>query len=163
MKVKQNTPDLLILEERPWLLAVVLMAGGLAFLGAGLAAAIDGQMIGLLFVFFSLIWWGVLYLFVQRTQVVFNGLDGWVEIRSKTLLGYSKTRHDIAEIERAIYQSMSSDGGKTHRVALVVPNGQSAGIHPVTRAYTGGGSAMIASNAINTWLTSFRSDQTLDG
>ncbi len=89
--------------------------------------------------------------------MVFHRPEGWVEIRQRTLTRYDRIRHDLAEIERAMVQTNNSgDGGPTHRVALVIPDGQSKGKHPLTNYYTGGAGADRATKAINGWLDSAR-------
>lgn len=156
MRVITNSPDLLIVEERPWLIGVFMITGTLAFAGSGLAILLQGQLAGLLFLGGSAIWMLFFFVFVRRVQVVFNGSKGWLEIRRRSLLGYSKVRHELSEIDRAIYQVSSGDGSDTYRITLIVPRGQSAGKHPLTEYYSGFAGTKQVVQVINSWLDSYR-------
>lgn len=154
MKILTDTPDLLVVEDRPVLLALALIAFILMFVGAGLVMILAGE------------WWGILFAlggggmgfvafwaFVRRVQVVFHRPDGYVELRRRNLFGGSRVQHELAEIDRAVIEeSQSSDSGTTYRVALVVEHGQSAGRHPITLAYSSGRGHHRAAEAINSWL-----------
>lgn len=157
MKVTTQTPDLLIIDDRPWFVGLSLGIMALIFVGIGITQVLDGELGGLVFVlavppFMALFF----FIFVRRTQLVLHGPEGWVEIRQRTLLGFNAIRHDLAEIERAIVETSRSSDSDTHRVTLIIPEGQSAGRHPVTQVYTSGGGAERAANAINHWLEGHR-------
>ena len=155
MKVTTNTPELLIVEERPWMIGIFMIFGALMFAGAGIAMLLNGQWTGLIFFGGSGFWMVFFFIFVRRVQAVFNGPAGWLEIRRRSLRGYAKVRHNLAEIERAVQESMSGDNGSTYRVTLIIPDGQSKGRHPLTQHYTGGGGAQRTVMAINSWLDSY--------
>ena len=157
MKVKHNDPDLLIVEERPWVLGVIFAGGALVLFWVGMVRLIALELAGFAYIAMGLFLLLFLYLFVRRVQVVFHRPEGWVEIRQRSLTRYDRIRHDLAEIERAMVQTNNSgDGGPTHRVALVIPEGQSKGKHPLTNYYSGGSGADRATKAINGWLDSAR-------
>ena len=158
MKVTTETPDMLIVDNRPVWLAFGLMALILIFVAVGLAMMIAGE------------WWGIIFAlggggigfiafwaFVRRVQVVFHRPEAYVEIRRRNLFGGSTVRHALAEILRAeVEESRSSDSGPTYRVVLVIERGQSAGRHPVTLAYSSGSAHHRAAKAINAWLEASR-------
>lgn len=155
MKVTTNSPDLLIIEDRPLFIAIALILFTLAFSGAGLFMIAEGEWWGLFFMLFGG-GMGVLFfgIFVRRVQVVFHRPEGYVEVRRRNVFGARKVRHDLTEIARAELQtSRSSDGPDTHRVALVIENGQSAGAHPITVAYSSGSGHQRCKEAINDWLS----------
>lgn len=156
MKVKHNTPDLLIVGETPWLIAIALSIGTLMFAGAGTSMMLQGEWAGFAFVGGSAFWMLFFYLFVRRVQVVFHGPEGWVEIRRRNLRRYIKVRYDIAEISKAIYQTSQGESGSTHRVVLILPTGESAGQIPLTEHFTSGRGAQKTTKAINSWLDSYR-------
>ncbi|MEZ5721895.1 MAG: hypothetical protein R3D59_09655 [Paracoccaceae bacterium] len=94
MKILTDTPDLLIVEDRPVVLALALIGFILMFVGAGLAMILAGE------------WWGILFAlggggmgfvafwaFVRRVQVVFHRPDGYVELRRRNRFGGSRVRH----------------------------------------------------------------------
>lgn len=154
MKVTSNTADLLIIEDKPLFLGIMLVLFILAFAGAGIAMISSGA------------WWGAIFLvfgggmgvaafavFVRRVQVVFHRSEGYVEFRRRNVFGGHRVRLPLNEISRAeIEESMSSDSGSTYRVVLVAERGESAGRHPVTIAYSSGRGHQLAAEAINAWL-----------
>lgn len=158
MKIVTDTPDLLIVEDRPVLLALGLIVFILAFVAAGLTIVLAGEWWGALFALFGggmglVAFWA----FVRRVQVVFHRPEGYVELRRRNLFGGTRVRHRLDEIDRAVIEeSHSSDSGTTYRVTLVIEHGQSAGRHPVTLAYSSGRAHHRAAEAINAWLEAAR-------
>lgn len=154
MKITADTPDLLIVEDRPILLGLGLIAFILIFVGVGVGLVLSGESWGSIFALFGggmglVAFWA----FVRRAQVVFHRPEGWVEIRRKNLFGSSRVRFDLADISRAeVATSRGSEGGATYRVVLVIDRGQSVGRHPVTLAYSSGASHHIVEAKINDWL-----------
>jgi hypothetical protein len=158
MKVTTDSPELLVVENRPVLLALGLTLFILAFIAVGMAMMLAGEWWGLLVALFGggigfAAFWG----FVRRVQVVFHRPEAYVEVRRRDIFGGSRVRHALAEIDRAeVEESYSSDSGPTYRVVLVVARGQSAGRHPVTQAYSSGAAHHRAAEAINSWLEAGR-------
>lgn len=154
MKITTDTPDLLVVEDRPVLLGIGLIVFILIFVGIGIGLMLAGEGWGIVF---ALLGGGMgliaFWAFVRRVQVVFHRPQGWVEIRRKNLFGGSQVRHELANISRAeVETSRSSEGGATYRVVLVIDRGQSVGRHPVTLAYSSGTSHHIVEAQINDWL-----------
>lgn len=149
MKVTTDTPDLLIVEDRPVILALALTAFILIFIAVGLTVMMAGEWWGIVFALVGggvgfAAFWG----FVRRVQVVFHRPEGHVEFRRRNIFGGSRLRHARAEVE----ESRSSDDGPTYRVVLVIEHGQSAGRYPVTLAYLSGSAHRRVAAAINSWL-----------
>ncbi|MEC7764461.1 MAG: hypothetical protein VX874_21335 [Pseudomonadota bacterium] len=154
MKVITNTPDLLIVEDRPVLIAIMLILFTLTFMVAGVMMVAQGIWWGLFFAGFGG-GMGLLFftVFVRRVQVVFHRPERYVEIRRKNVFRSGKVRYDLREISRAIVESSrSSEGGSTYRVTLVIDEGESAGLHPVTLAYSSGPAHAQTAQKINDWL-----------
>ncbi|WP_298257902.1 hypothetical protein [uncultured Litoreibacter sp.] len=157
MKITRNLPEQLIVENRPWILSIALVAGGLIFFGIGLSVFLGGETFGLLFMAASVIPFGLLFAFARRVQVLFLKEQGTLTFRRRTLMGASEVQHDLASISEAIVQtSHGSDGAPTHRVALIIPEGESAGTHPITLAYDNFSDHHGMANTINTWLAQAR-------
>lgn len=152
MKVTENSAALLVLDDRPWILGLVLTTMVLAMVWAGIQSLAGGSLGGLGILAVAAATFAASALFIRRTQIVFDGPGGWVEVRSRTLFRYGCVRHRIDEIERAMVESMSSDNSRTYRVTLVIAHGQSAGRHPVTPVYSSGPGSAAAVSAINRWL-----------
>ena len=158
MKVTRNTDDILVVEDRPWLIAIMLVLFILIFVGVGIFLISDGIWAGLIFAIFGG-GMGVMALivFVRRTQAVFHRPEGWVEIRQKSLIGTTKQRFRLGDISGAhVETSHSSDSqnrsSTTHRAALVIPQGPDTGRHPITSVYSSGKGAHTITAAINDWL-----------
>lgn len=159
MKVVTDTPDLLIVEERPVLLGIALGLFILIFVGIGLVMLSQGEIWGGLA--FACIGgglgFGAFWAFVRRVQVVFHRPEAYVEFRRRNLFGGSRTRHRLDEIDRAeLEESRSSEGNMLWRVALVIERGQSVGHHPITLAYSNGSGHRTTAEAINRWLDAAR-------
>lgn len=154
MKVTTNTPDLLIVDDKPLLLGLMLIVFILVFVGAAAMIVMSGEPWGILF---GLIGGGMGFaafaVFVRRVQVVFHRPEGYVELRRRNIFGGSRVRHGLDEIARAeLEESRSDNGGLLWRVALVIDEGPSVGRHPVTLAYTNGRGHQRVAEAINRWL-----------
>lgn len=158
MKVTTDTPDLLIVDDRPLLIGIALGLFILLFVGVGLAITLSGEPVGLIFAFIGGgLGFGAFWAFVRRVQVVFHLPDHYVEFRRRNLFGGTNVRHDLGEIDRAeIEQTRSSEGGTLYRVVLVIEQGQSTGRHPVTLAFSNGSSHHRIAEAINRWLDAAR-------
>lgn len=158
MKVTTDTPDLLIVEDRPVVLALALSLFILIFAGIGFSVTMSGNWWG---IFLALVGGGLgfaaFWAFVRRVQVVFHRPEAYVEIRRRNIFGGAQVRHALAEVSRAeVEESPSSDSGPTYRVVLEIDRGQSAGRHPVTLAYSSGSGHHRAAEAINGWLEGTR-------
>ncbi len=154
MKITIDTPDLLVVENRPVFLALGLTLMILVFVAIGLGLVMAGEWWGFPFALIGggvgfVAFWGL----VRRVQVVFHRPEAYVELRRRNIFGGSRVRHALDEIDRAeVEESHSTDSGRTYRVVLVVERGQSAGRHPVTLAYSSGSGHHRVAKAINAWL-----------
>lgn len=154
MKVTRNTADQLIVEERPWLFGFMLIVFVLVFTGVGLSMVAAGEFWGIAFLFGAAIGFLFIRVFVRRVQVIFNRPKGWIEIRRRSMSRQSNIRYDLTEITHAeVETSNSGDGGATHRVALIIPKGQSQGRHNLTKYYVSGKGSHKTAKAINDWLS----------
>lgn len=153
MKVTTDTPELLIIDDRPVLIGILMILFTLVFLGAGIAILLQGELMGLFFAAFGggmgLLFFVVM---VRRVQLVCHRPEGWVEIRRRSLFGAGKVRYPLTEVSRAVLESTFSDGTPVHRVALEFDTGQSAGRHLLSETYVSGSSRGRAVEAINRWL-----------
>ncbi|MAM62762.1 hypothetical protein [Maritimibacter sp. UBA3975] len=158
MKITANTPDLLVVEDRPVLLAILLTVFTLVFVGVGIGLLMAGELWGLMFAGLG---GGIgtlfLFIFVRRVQVVFHRPERYVEIRRKNMFRSRVVRHRLDEVTRAVLESSrSSEGTTTYRVTLVIEEGQSAGMHPITFSYSNFGGHRRCAGEINDWLDSVR-------
>ncbi len=153
MKVRRNTPDLLIVEDTPWLFGLMITGFILVFCGIGLGLMFSGEWIGLLFFFFGggmglVAFWA----FVRSVQVVFHRPGGWIEIRRANVFRKHKSRYDLAGVQSAHVETTHSDKGTLYRVALIIESGGVSGSKPLTLAYSNIGDPKGVAATINTWL-----------
>lgn len=153
MKITHHTADHLVLDRRPWVIGLALIIMVLIFLGAGLGLLMDGKPQGTFFLFGATFAVFMFYVFVRRIQVVFDRPGRFIEIRRKTLFDTTRERHLIHEVSEATIQTSTSDEGDLlYRIALIIPQGQSQGTHPITEVYYDGWDAHDVANHINEWL-----------
>lgn len=153
MKVVRNTPDQLILENNPWLLAILVCAFALIFVTIGLFTISSDLWLGVSFLFGGLLG-GTVFVaaFVRRTQLILDRPRNLVERRRRSVLGYSKMTWKLEHLAGAAVQSSQSGDSTTYRAALRFNGGMDAGTHPITLVYSSGSGADRAARAINAWL-----------
>ena len=86
MKVKTNTPEILVIGSTPWILGAALILFTLFFAAIAMGLILSGKLMGLAFLLGVVLGLAAFSVFVRRTQVVFHRPEGWVEIRTKTVL-----------------------------------------------------------------------------
>lgn len=150
MKVTHDSPQMLVIEDVPWLLATALSAAALLPVGIGLAMLMRGEWTGLLvgtggFAFGALF----LAVFVRRTRLILDLAQGMAELKRRSVLGTKVWTWTLAEIEGARIEESSSDGSTTCRPVLMLRGG---GREPVTPVYTSGRAPARMVEAINSWL-----------
>ncbi len=159
MKITRDTPDQLILENKPWVIGALMIFMFVVFTGAGLMAIASGEI--LFGALFALLGGGVsagcFAAFVRRTMVIFDRPGGTINLRRKGVFGMTDVTHELRHLDRAVVQtshSTDSDGhsSTTHRCAIILNGGMSAGTHPLTLVYSSGSGADRAADAINRWL-----------
>lgn len=154
MKISTNTDAQLIIENNPVLLAFLLNAFHLIFLGVGIFMIRSEFWIGLALILSALLFGLVFNLaFVRRTQFIFDRTEDLVEMRRKSLLGYRRRTWALGDLSHAKVESSSSDGSTTYRAALVFATGMDAGTVPMTVVYSSGSGAERAASAVNNWLS----------
>lgn len=151
MRIKTDTPSLLVLEDRPLLIALLLSAFVLADVVAVFALVAQGEWAGV-----AMLGLGVplllagFYFFVRRTIVFFDRGSGLVTIRVASLIGQKEDSLPLADVARAEVQvNRSSKGGSTSLPVLILKAG---GKRPLLSVSTSGRGPGRAVAAINRWL-----------
>ena len=158
MRIAEETPDRLTLEEKPWViggvlafLIVVLLLIALLNLGSNnwlaLGMTLAAALLG-----------GAFVAFVRRVIVIFDRTAGAVVIRTASVMGQTEATYPLSDIRGASVQtsvSRTSNKGtgrntvsKTHRPVLHLPGGDI----PLTEVYSGGDSADRMAEAVIRWL-----------
>jgi hypothetical protein len=164
MKIIEDTPDRLTLEDRPWILGVILAVVILIFVLIALLTVAENIWLGLGMGLGALMFGLAFVAFVRRVIVIFDRGAGAVVIRSVSLLGQKEQTLALPDLRGAIVETIvshstrSSGGGRkrstsqTHRPSLQTAQG----VVPLTEIYSGGAGAAAAVAAINEWLGGIR-------
>ena len=161
MKIRENTPDRLVLEDRPWLIALAISAMALVTAGVTLSNLLAGEwgaaaMMGLGTALCGLAF-GV---FVRRSIVFLDRTTGLVTLREASVLGTTEVQHPLAEVGGAQVDTRKgrSRPGKhdpdTHRPCLTLSGGTRV---PLVKVYTSGPGASRAAAELSSWLDANRS------
>jgi hypothetical protein len=150
MKIIENTDRRLVIEHRPWVLAGIIWAMGLA----ALYGAITGKQINSLAEHVLVaalgvgVTWAAWYWFAFL-RITFDRDTGQVEHRSLRPIGSRSKFLDLARITGARIEANWSDGGV--RLARLVLDTED-GIAALEYGYGTGDRAMLET-AVNEWLT----------
>jgi hypothetical protein len=150
MKIVENTDRRLVIEHRPWVLAGIIWAMGLA----ALYGAITGKQINSLTEHVLVaalgvgVTWAAWYWFAFL-RITFDRDTGQVEHWSLRPIGSRSKFLDLARITRARIEANWSDGGV--RLARLVLDTED-GIAALEYGYGTGDRAMLET-AVNEWLT----------
>lgn len=154
MKITHNTPELLIIDSKPWLVGIILAAMVLVAVAIGLGMMMSGEVLtGILVAVLGGAFTGLFFaIFVRRNQLVLDRRDNRLEMRRRTLFRHTRVRHDLHHLRRAIVETSRGDKQDTHRMTLELDGGMDAGLHPFTAVYTSGRGARRGADAVNGWL-----------
>ena len=158
MHILESSPRRLILEDRPWVLGIVLMLAILLPLFLALVTWRESLWLAFAMVLMAARFGMAFVIFVRRVIVIFDRDADAVLIRTVSLFGRSDATHALSRVSRAsvetsINRSTSSGGrtsttSRTHRTVLHIAEK----IVPLTQVYSGGDGADRMAAAINDWL-----------
>jgi len=158
MRIALSSPRRLILEDRPWVLGIVLTLAILFPLLLALATLRDAPWLAFAMGLVAVLFGAAFVAFVRRVIVIFDRDAGTVVIRTASLLGQTETTRALADISQAEVETVvnrsagtsgrSSGTSETHRTVLHV-SGQ---LVPLTDVHSSGDSALLMAATINLWL-----------
>ena len=149
MKIVENTDRRLVIEHRPWVVAGIMWAMGLA----ALYAAISGKQITspgehlLVAALGAGLTWAAWY-WLAFLRITFNRDTGKVEHRSLRPIGSRSKFLDLAKVRRARTEADWGDSARLTRLVLDTENGVTA----LEYGY-GSGDRAALETAVNEWLT----------
>lgn len=169
MKITRNTPDLLVAEQVPWFMAVMLGLFTLGFSAIGLLVMPQTLPGGLVFLFVGGgLGLGATGVFVERLQLVLDARDATVTLRRRTIFRQQETVLPLDAVLAATGESTLSGRytdesdlppRRLHRPSLVLADGGAGGgqvLHPITEIYDSGPGAALVVRAVNDWLAALR-------
>lgn len=156
MKIKTNTPELMIVTYRSTILSTVLMCAILFLACFCIAFTVSGP-----FVFAAIAWLAILIMIygffhtLRRVAVFFDRQGEVVTVRERTWRGLTNFSYPLTDLGAAIIQtSKDEDDVAAHRIALRFVAGMNQGDYPLTDVYFAGRSTHKVVDAINNWLGS---------
>lgn len=154
MEVIRNTPDQLILANRPWPLAGAISLLILIFAAAGLMIGAEAPWFGALFGGTGVLLGAAAFAaFVRRKQVILDKASGTILIRRRSVFGYAEAKlplHSLTGAELQTTRSATPDGRSStlYRPVLMVREGP----HPIEKSYTATKGPQRLVDAVNNWL-----------
>lgn len=150
MKTLMNTPEMLILDHKPWVLSLGMLAGLLIFMGVGIGAMTQGEwLFGLMFAGIGgLTWGGCFLVFAKRVQLIFDTQAGQIVKRKRSFFGYAQDVYPLDAFRGVKIEESRSDGSTTYRPVLMFDGQPDL---PVVSYYTNGRQPHRTAQAINGW------------
>jgi hypothetical protein len=162
MKVIRSTPTQLIVENTPWLFAIMLGIMAVIAFSTACILLFSGSLVGGIIVGLvsAIIFPVTLFYVVQRVQIIFDTPTNTMNIRKRTLLGYSTIAHDLHHLSHAELDTNidGDDNTQTHCPIFVLNGGMSAGRHKMTPTHQSGHGPKRIVDAVNEWLNAARKD-----
>lgn len=156
MKVIHRTDDLLMIEDRPWFIGIMMIVMALVFAFGGMAILASGEVFGGLMML--LIGVGVPLLIgalmVQRVRLTFDRSAGTVTRTRRSVLGLTQTTHPLDRLDRARVGVSTDSDGTTYRMELQLRDPPE--MVPFTSYYTSGRKPEMMAQVVNDWLDTGR-------
>jgi hypothetical protein len=156
MKVIHRTDDLLMIEDQPWFIGIMMIIMALVFAVGGMAILASGQIFG--GVMMLLIGVGVPVLIgalmVQRVRMTFDRRAGTVTRTRRSVLGLTQTTHALNRLDRARVGVSTDSDGTTYRMELDLRDPPE--MVPFTSYHTSGKRPEAMAQAVNDWLATAR-------
>jgi len=152
MKVIHRTDTLLMIEDQPWLIGVLMIVMALIFAFGGMVMLVSGELFGGLMMLLIGVGVPVLIgaLMVQRVRVTFDRSAGTVTRTRRSVLGLTQTTRALGRLERARVGVSTDSDGSTYRTELDLRD--PAETMPFTSYYTSGRRPEEMVRAVNDWL-----------
>ena len=152
MKVIHRSDTILIIEDRPWFIGILMIGMALIFLFGGMALLSSGEILGGMMMI--LIGVGVPLtigaLMVQRVRLTFDRQTGQVTRTRRSVRGLSRETCPLDRlVDARVGASIDSDG-TTYRMELRLKD--PAQTLPFTSYYTSGGGPDAMARTVNDWL-----------
>lgn len=152
MKVIQRTEQILMIEDQPWLIGVLMIIMALTFAFGGMAILASGELFGGLMMLLIGVGVPVLIgaLMVQRVRLTFDRSAGTVTRTRRSVLGLTQTTHPLDRLDRARVGVSTDSDGTTYRMELDLRDPQE--MLPFTTYHTSGRRPEAMAQEVNDWL-----------
>ena len=152
MKIIHQSESQLVIEDRPWLIGILMIIMAVAFLGGSLLFFSQGEFLG------GVIMGGVGVgvplligiLMVQRVRLTFDRSNGLLTRTRKSVFGLTQTQYSLHRLLRAYTGVSHGDDGPTYRMELQLNDPDET--VPFTTYHTSGGKPAQLVSSVNEWL-----------
>jgi hypothetical protein len=152
MKIIHQSESQLVIEDRPWLLGLLMivlaigcLGGSLMFFGQG--EMLGGAVMGAVGVGVPLL---IGALLVQRVRLTFDRTSGLLTRTRKSVFGLTQKQYGLHRLLRAYTDVSHGDDGPTYRLELQLKEPDET--VPFTTYHTSGKKPETLTNAVNDWL-----------
>lgn len=153
MKVIHRSQALLVIEDQPWFIGIMMIVMALVFAFGSMALLASGQIFGGLMLL--LIGFGVPVLIgalmVQRVRLAFDRSAGTVTRTRRSVLGLTQTTHALDRLDRARVGVSTDSDGTTYRMEIDLRDPPE--MLPFTSYHTSGRRPEEMARAVNDWLS----------
>ena len=153
MKVIHRSDQLLVIEDRPWFIGILMIGMTLIFLFGSMKLFAAGEAFGGLMML--LVGGGVPLLIgavmVRRVRLTFDRSQGAVTRTSRSVGGLTREVYALDRVETAQLGTSTDSDGTTYRTELRLRDPSE--IVPFTSYYTDGRKPERMAEAVNGWLT----------
>lgn len=153
MKVIHRSDTLLVLEDRPWFIGLLMILMALCFLYGGMALFGEGKSLGGLFM--AVLGGGVPVLLaawlVRRVRLTFDRATGQLTRTMRSVRGFSQQSYPLDRITGAKVAVNFDSDGNTYRTELQLTDPSET--VPFTTYYTNGPKPEAMAQTVNDWLT----------
>ena len=152
MKVIHHTEQLLMIEDRPWFIGIMMIVMALVFAFGGMAILASGEIFG--GVMMLLIGVGVPLLIgalmVQRVRLTLDRSSGLLTRTVRSVRGLSEESHPLDRLSRATVGVSTDSDGTTYRTELHLADPPQVVLF--TSYYTSGRKPEAMAQTVNNWL-----------
>lgn len=152
MKVIHRSDTLLMIEDRPWLIGILMIGMALIFLVGAMALLSSGEIFG--GAMMGLIGVGVPVLIgalmVQRVRLTFDRKAGQITRMRRSVLGLTRVTYPLDRLVEARVGAGRDSDGTTYRMELRLADPVET--VPFTSYHTSGRKPDEMAQAVNDWL-----------
>jgi hypothetical protein len=152
MKVLHQSETMLMLEDRPWLIGILMIVMALVFAFGAMALIAAGEVLGGLLM--GLIGVGVPVLIgalmVQRVRLTLDRQTGQITRTRRSVLGLTQQTYPLHRLKGAQVGVSTDSDGSTYRMELCLADPPET--VPFTTYYTSGQRPERMAEAVESWL-----------
>lgn len=153
MKVIHRSEQLLVIEDRPWFVGLLMIAMALVFLFGGMRVFMAGEVFGGLMMLLLGVGVPLLLaaLIVRRVRLTFDRTEGKVTRVSRSVRGLTRDSYALDRLKLAQLGVSTDSDGTTYRTELQLNAPQET--VPFTTYFTSGRKPAQMVDVVNDWLT----------